>query len=496
MYVADFLRSHLGCTPAVLRLVRQTFDQTTPEIPVKHRMLYTLTALLSASVSLRAQSMPGMEMPKPQPTTISSEQVSNDPPPPMSMQQPTALIDNIVQHTSSGTSIEPASTPMAMMMGQRRGWTLMLHGTAFISDIQQHADSGRGKNKLFSTNMIMPMAQHRLGPGTLTLRAMLSLEPATVTGRFYPELFQQGETAYNKPIRDGQHPHDFVMELGALYDLPLGEHTLLSLYAAPVGDPAIGPTAYPHRLSASEDPIAALGHHQEDSTHIAFNVVTAGLTYKSLRGEVSGFHGAEPTEARWHLQPSPNGVTPDSYSGRITWAPTANLSAQYSIAHLTGPESLVPSDDETRQTASVMYNRPIGAGADTTSMPGMTMGTPATGNWATTLIWGQAKALPSNVIGNSYLVESLLRLRRNAYWTRIEVAARTSELLTPAPAVEGTVGHVQAYTVGFDRSYRVLPHLEAAPGVQLTAYRTPDPLAKTYGRAPFGAVMFLRLRIK
>ena len=107
---------------------------------------------------------------------------------------------------------------------------------------------------------------------------MFSIEPATIGDRNYPELFQQGETAFGNPIVDGQHPHDFFMEVAALYDLPLSPHTLLSFYAAPIGDPAIGPTAYPHRQSASEDPIAALGHHQQDSTHIAFNVLTGGLT--------------------------------------------------------------------------------------------------------------------------------------------------------------------------------------------------------------------------
>ena len=109
------------------------------------------------------------------------------------------------------------------------------------------------------------MAERELGPGQLTLRGMLSLEPATVTGERYPLLFEQGETAYGVPIVDGQHPHDFVMELAAIYDWKLGERTLLSFYGAAVGDPAIGPTAYPHRASAQENPVATLGHHQEDS---------------------------------------------------------------------------------------------------------------------------------------------------------------------------------------------------------------------------------------
>ena len=122
-----------------------------------------------------------------------------------------------------------------------------------------------------------------------------------MTGRRYPLLFQQGETAYGMPIVDGQHPHDFVMELAALYDWKLGEQTLLSFYGAPVGDPAIGPTAFPHRASAAENPVAALGHHQEDSTHIAYDVVTVGLTDGIVRVEGSGFHGREPNEHRWEI---------------------------------------------------------------------------------------------------------------------------------------------------------------------------------------------------
>ncbi len=205
------------------------------------------------------------------------------------------LLDSVQEHASAGTSAEPPSTPVPMLMRDHGVWTLMLHGNGFVSDIQQQAANQRGRDAIFSTNWIMPMAQRKLGPaGELTLRAMFSLEPATIGSRQYPELFQQGETAYGKPISDGQHPHDFFMEIAALYDLKLSPNTLLSIYAAPVGDPAIGPTAYPHRLSASEDPIAALGHHQEDSTHIAFNVLTGGLTFRWARLELSGFHGAEP----------------------------------------------------------------------------------------------------------------------------------------------------------------------------------------------------------
>ena len=414
------------------------------------------------------------------------------------MTAPTTLVDNELQHTSSGTSIEPASTPMQMLMRREGGWTLMLHGLAFAADTQQQAAAEHGADKVFSTNWIMPMAQRRLGArGQLTLRTMLSLEPATITGRYYPELFQQGETAYGKPIVDGQHPHDFVMELAALYDYKISEHTLLSFYAAPVGDPAIGPTAYPHRHSASEDPIAALGHHQEDSTHIAFNVLTAGFTWKTLRLEGSGFHGAEPTEQRWGFQPSPNGLAVDSAAARLTWAPNANISAQYSVAQITSPEAIAPGENQRRQTASVMFNRSFGARRQ---MAGMAMpgDSPATGNWATTLLWGQTRNETTGNLEDSYLVESLLQFkRRNYVWTRVEVAARTNELLgIPVSTPEASAGHVQAYTVGYDRDYQIGRHLLAAPGAQITLYRASEPLASAYGRDPYAAQAFVRFRLK
>ena len=438
-----------------------------------------------ALIHAQHQEMPGMDMP----STPAHQHHQTSPMKMSMMSQPHTLIEAELNHTSSGTTAEPASTPIPMLMSHHGPWMLMLHGTAFLSDTQQSGP--RGIDKFFSTNWLMPMTMRRLGPGQLTLRAMFSLEPATVTGRQYPELFQQGETAFGKPIIDGQHPHNFFMELAALYDIPLGKRTLLSFYAAPIGDPAIGPTAYPHRLSASEDPLAALGHHQQDSTHIAYNVLTAGITWRGLRFEESGFHGGEPSEQRWQFQPSANGHSIDSYSSRFTFSPSPNWSGQYSIAHIVSPEALYPGEDQQRQTASIMYNKPFG----NTNSEGM-----RSGNWSSTLVWG--RTLSGHSKENSYLAESLLKFANNNYlWTRIENAGRSSELLiTPGRPLppnfeEEPIGHVQAYTFGYDRDFRVAPHLLAAPGAQFTSYTAPDTLIPAYGHHPFGVVVFVRLRL-
>ena len=357
------------------------------------------------------------------------------------------FIDEILDHATAGTSAQPNSTGEPMIMRTRGKWMFMFHGVAFLNAIQQSGP--RGYDKVFSTNWFMPMAQRQIGRGQLTLRTMLSLEPATVTQRFYPLLFQQGETAFGKPINDGQHPHDFIMELAALYDLRLWKNALLSFYAAPVGDPAMGPSAYAHRASAAENPVATLGHHLQDSTHIANDVVTGGLAYKSARIEFSGFHGREPDEFRWDI----NSGAIDSWSTRLTVQPGQNWSTQYSFGHLSSPEQLHPADDVQRMTASVSYNRPF-----------------VKGNWASTLLWGRNRTLQSGQIANGYLAESTLRFaEHNHVWTRIENVDRTSELLLgkqaePPGFDERFLARIQAYTAGYDRDFPLIPGLSTRAG--------------------------------
>lgn len=417
------------------------------------------------------EDMPGMTMCPPAAKTgeTTDERMQN--------MHPRSFIQQILHHASSGTSAEPNSTATPMLMTMKGPWMLMFHANVFITDTQQ--TSARGGDKFYSTNWFMPMAERRLGPGQLTVRTMFSLEPATVSERQYPLLFQQGETAFGKPIADGQHPHDFFMELAALYDIKIGEKTLLSFYAAPIGDPAIGPTAYPHRASASEDPVGSLGHHQEDSTHIASDVVTAGVTRGIARIEVGGFHGREPDEFRWNIDQGKI----DSWSTRLTLQPSLNWSGQISYARIKSPEALFPLEDQARTTASIMYNRPFKAG-----------------NWASTALWGRTRSLADDSKENSYLLESLVRFKtRNYAWTRMENAGRSNELvnganLLPEGFQEEPVGHVAAYTFGYDRDVDMLPHVRTAIGAQVTTYGVPDVLLPIYGSHPVGVSVFVRLR--
>jgi hypothetical protein len=391
----------------------------------------------------------------------------------------TPLVQLIMAHETSGTSVQPEFAPLEfpMPMEQKGSWMLMFHGEAFLNLEQQ--SGARGYDKTFSTNWFMLMGERPLGSGQLTLRSMVSLEPATVTHRFYPEMFQQGETAFGRPINDGQHPHDFLMEIAALYDWRVGENGLVSFYAAPVGDPALGPVAYPHRSSAIENPIAPLGHHLEDSTHIASDVLTGGFTWKLARFEASGFHGREPDEHRWDLD---SGKI-DSWSTRLTLQPTHNWTAQYSFGHLTSPEALHPIEDLQRMTASISYDAREGE----------------TQNFAATLMWGRNHSLASGESFNGYLAEATLRMQPHNFWARIENVDRTTELLLaknlePAGFEDQFLARIQAYTLGYDHELKALPHLSTALGGQVTFYHTPSFLNPIYGDHPVGALLFLRVR--
>ncbi|HEY0779308.1 MAG TPA: HAD family phosphatase, partial [Gemmatirosa sp.] len=207
--------------------------------------------------------------------------------------------------TGSGTSWVPDSTPMYARMFDAGSWGLMFHGVAFGQ--YDHQGGPRGASQVGSVNWGMLMAAHNLGRATadgggtggrLELRGMLSLEPFTVGARGYPLLLQTGEAYHGRPLHDRQHPHDLFMELAALYERPLAPDLGLQLYAAPVGEPALGPVAFPHRPSAAADPFATLGHHWEDATHISFGVLTAGLFTRVVKLEGSVFNGREPDDVR------------------------------------------------------------------------------------------------------------------------------------------------------------------------------------------------------
>jgi len=383
---------------------------------------------------------------------------------------------------SSGTAFQPSSWPMPMLMNRVGDWHLMWMGQAFVVDTQRMG-SPRAADKFYSTNWGMLGAVHELGRGSVMLRGMLSLEPATVTDRRYPLLFQTGETAFGKPIVDGQHPHDLFMELSVQYAHPLGENATWNVYYAPVGEPVLGPVAYPHRASAMELPQAALGHHWQDSSHIANNVLTGGVSYRKVRIEASGFYGQEPNENRWNIDYG----AMNSWSTRLSVFPAENWSGQVSVGRLHDPEQ-AHAGDVLRTTASVHYTRP----------------TSRRNWWAASAVWGQDHKIAEGRTVNAVLAESVVPIRRKNFITGRYEWSQRDELFENNHALgellESRTGQsafaVNAFTVGYTRDIPFLRNVQSGLGFNVTTYAIEDVLKPYYGAHPWGINVFARFRLK
>jgi hypothetical protein len=371
-------------------------------------------------------------------------------------------------HASSGTGWQPASVPAHLWMTSQHGWDLMLHGNIFLRYNQQGGPRGAGKAE--SSNYVMAMEQHRLGPGTLLLRQMFSAESLTSPHPGFPQLFQTGETYHGEPLIDHQHPHNVFAELAAMYTVPLSEKVSWLLYGGPAAEPALGPVTYMHRASAAENPSAPLGHHLQDSTHTSFGVVTTGFVIDRFKVEGSVFNGREPNEERWSIQLA----ALDSWSVRASVAPGKNWAAQYSFGRLIHPEAL-ERGNEKRQTASVAYNRPF-----------------THGNWATTVVWGRKHKELEGTNQNSYLLESTVNFVQSNYaYTRLELVDK-DELFPSAP--EHPSFRIAAYTVGGVRDFVHNSVGQIGLGADLTFYSKPAVLDAFYGRNPVSFSIFLRFR--
>src|SRR3989442_14668857 len=196
----------------------------------------------------------------------------------------------------SGTSWLPDAAPMHAAHFRLGAWTVMLHGRAVVQ--YDHQAGLRGDSRVSLIDWAMLAASRTVAGGSLSLRGMISSDPWGVGSRGYPLLLQTGESDRGVSLHDHQHPHDLFMELAALYERAVARNLAVSLYAAPVGEPAVGPAAFPHRPSAADDPLAPLAHHWQDGTHITFGVLTAGVVPPTTQLEASMFNGRGPDEDR------------------------------------------------------------------------------------------------------------------------------------------------------------------------------------------------------
>ncbi len=372
----------------------------------------------------------------------------------------------------SGTSWLPDSSPMYMVHRQNGPWMLMAHENAFLQHLHESGD--RGTHQTGSINWLMGMAERTAGRGHVALRGMLSFEPWTIRGCGYPDLLASGEACDGGKIHDRQHPHDLFMELSAEYDAPLAGTTRWQLFGGPAAEPALGPVAYPHRVSAMPNPLAPISHHWFDSTHVAFGVITGGIYGKTWKVESSAFNGREPDESRKDFDFGPL----DSVSGRVWLLPTSNMAVQVSAGHLNEAEAgegIEPRHDVTKTTASATYNRVWGQNVS-----------------ATTVGWGRNSE--EGVSTNAFLIETNLTFNdRDAWFGRFEVSQKTPhDLDVPETQETFTVSKLQG---GYTRYVNAGTGFKAGIGAAASAGIVPETLRSVYGgRFNPGVAVFVTVR--
>lgn len=386
------------------------------------------------------------------------------------MDMPGAMGSYSMMRDASGTSWQPGSTPMQGLHGAYGGWSTMLHG--YVLGVVDHQGGPRGDDKVFSESMLMGMAQRDAGSGRVTLRAMVSLDPA-MGKNGYPLLLQTGETADGvAPLIDRQHPHDLLMELAALYSLPLSSEVSVFTYVGYPGEPALGPPAFMHRFSGIDNPAAPISHHWLDSTHITYGVVTAGLVIDTWKVEGSTFKGREPDQRRWNF----DDFDLDSASVRLSWNPTPNWALQVSYGFIQSPEQLEPDVNQHRATASASYNLPL-----------------AHGNWQTTFAWGQNRAQPGDVL-DAFLLESAISWYRHTVFARAENAEKDELFLPPSP-LAGDVFRVSSFSLGYVYDIPIAEHVALGLGAVGSVVAIPSTIKPAYGSNPASYMTFIRLKL-
>jgi hypothetical protein len=366
---------------------------------------------------------------------------------------------------ASGTSWQPQAAPHGGIHVPAGDWMVMLHGAA--AGIYDWQSGPRGDDMPFAEGWVMGMAQRRFeGGDTLAFRAMLSLDPF-MGRRGYPLLLATGETANGTtPLVDRQHPHDLLMELSASYAHPVSDDSSAFVYFGYPGEPALGPSAFMHRVSAEDIPEAPITHHWLDSTHIAFGVVTAGYVWNDWKLEASQFTGREPDQFRFDFDPARF----DSTSARLTFNPDPNWSFQVSWGFLKSPEQLEPTVNETRYTASATWFTPLADG----------------GSLAATLAFGR-KVLTGGTDENGFLAE--VEYKPTASWT---LFARGESIdsgeLFVAPRVR-TAGQL---SLGAIHDWPMAEHVKLGLG-GLYAFDFVPSGVPSYGGDPHGAMVFARL---
>jgi hypothetical protein len=360
--------------------------------------------------------------------------------------QRTFLLRNI-----SGTAFNPGEAPHHLHMVDREAWTTFWDGALFVT---YSSESGpvQQRNEAFSTNWIAGGAQRTLGSrGLILFRGRASLEPYTIKERGYPQMLQFISPENGGPLLDAMRAHDLIGEAAVDLAFRTSTTTFLHLYAAPVGDPALGPVPYAQRASSEEFAEAPFAYDVQETTHDSTRVVTAGFGSRFVTLEGSAFHDAVSHGRHASFD---SGSDLDSHSARLTITPVSRIALQISRGQLGDAKRDLSS-------ASLTYGNAKGA---------------------LSAIWTKHEDLSSGTI------EGSARLGRNTLSARLETVDRPPGFLGRTDTwrtTHFTIGYLYDFLIAAER---------AGIGANIDYHTQYRELPDRYGHKPQAIYVFVRLR--
>ena len=367
--------------------------------------------------------------------------------------------------TISGTTPAVGTSPWVTSSGG--GWTVFHGFDAHVTYVSQTGPEEQ-ENEVFSTNWFGAGVHKNFDRGFVLARGRVSLEPYTIEEPGYPQIFQYVSNEGNDvQLIDRMRPNDLFGELAVHAGWRPSPSTLLHVYVAAVGDPALGAAPANMRASGVDFAEAPFGWDVQETTHDSASVVTAGFATRWIGIEASVFH--DRVTSGDHTELDLEG--PDSTSARVTLTPTPNFALQVSRGNVG--EDL---NQRTITSASITYGGPM---------------------VAVTTLWTRREfdlegtafdPLPETAYG----FEIAFRGTRNTFMARAEHVDRPANFpLQPFGAGRQEATHLTAGYI-FDlitgRNYRT------GVGVNLDYRTQTHDLEHIYGHKPQGIYAFVRFR--
>ncbi|HEX8617402.1 MAG TPA: hypothetical protein VF911_07440, partial [Thermoanaerobaculia bacterium] len=316
----------------------------------------------------------------------------------------------------SGTTASPGA-PL-WVTSPAGGWTFFHGFDAHLTYVSQTGPEEQ-ENEVFSTNWFGAGAQRNLGDRAFILaRGRVSLEPYTIEENGYPQFFQY--TPGEADPTDRMRAHDLFGEAGVQVGFRPTAGTLLSVYGAIVGQPALGAAPAQLRQSGVDFAEAPFAYELQETYADSTSVVTAGFSTSWIALEASAFHDAQTTGD--HTEIDTGDI--DSHSARVT------LMSNNAMLQLSRGELGEDLAQRTVTSASLSYAASI---------------------VAVTALWTRREFEPeaARVAETAYGIELALRGSRNTFMVRAEHVDRPAGFPFPDAPIGLAVEPATHFTGGY-----------------------------------------------